>query len=43
MLKSCFTSLDDDGSGSIGIDEMKEPLIGLGFVDTVEEVQHLID
>lgn len=26
-------ALDDDGSGSIGIDELEEPLIGLGFAD----------
>ena len=35
-LKDCFLSLDDDGTGSIGIDEIKKPLIGLGLVDTVE-------
>lgn len=43
MLKQCFNSLDEDGGGSIGIDEMKDSLIGLGFVDTIEEVQTLID
>jgi centrin-1 len=32
-LKECFMALDDDGSGSIGIDELEEPLIGLGFAD----------
>jgi len=30
-LKECFDSLDDDGGGSIGIDELEDPLIGLGF------------
>lgn len=35
-LKECFSSLDDDGSGSIGIDELEEPLIGLGFADNRE-------
>jgi len=25
--------LDDDGSGSIGIDELEDPLIALGLVD----------
>ena len=38
-----FNSLDDDGSGSIGIDELEDPLIGLGFADTREEVQELVD
>ena len=33
-LLECFLSLDDDGSGSIGIDELEEPLIGLGIADT---------
>ena len=42
-LKICFNSLDEDGSGSIGIDELEEPLIGLGFADTREEVKELID
>ena len=37
-LLECFSSLDDDGSGSIGIDELEEPLIGLGIADTREEV-----
>ena len=41
-LKECFMSLDDDGTGSIGLDEIKRPLIGLGLVETVEEVQQLI-
>jgi len=25
--------LDDDGSGSIGVDELEDPLIALGLVD----------
>lgn len=37
-LKECFLSLDDDGSGSIGVDELETPLIGLGFADTREEI-----
>ena len=41
-LKECFISLDEDKSGSIGIDEIKGPLIGLGLVDTVEEVENLV-
>lgn len=41
-LKECFQSLDDDGSGSIGIDELETPLIGLGFADTRAEVEEMV-
>ena len=30
-LKECFNSLDADGGGSIGLEELEDPLIGLGF------------
>jgi Ca2+-binding EF-hand superfamily protein len=33
-LKECFDSLDVDLSGSIGVSELENPLIGLGFADT---------
>ena len=33
-LKECFGSLDSDGSGAIGIEELEDPLIGLGLADT---------
>jgi Ca2+-binding EF-hand superfamily protein len=42
-LKECFLSLDDDGSGSIGVDELETPLIGLGFADTREEIQEMVN
>jgi len=42
-LKECFGALDDDGSGCIGINELEEPLIGLGFAETREEVEAMID
>ena len=42
-LRECFSSLDDDGGGSIGIEELEEPLIGLGFANNREEVQQIID
>jgi hypothetical protein len=32
-LKECFLALDADGGGSIGIDELEDPLIGLGFAE----------
>ena len=41
-LKECFMALDDDGSGSIGIDELEEPLVGLGFADGRQDVLDMI-
>ena len=41
-LKECYNALDDDGSGCVGADEIKVPLIGLGLVDTVEEVDRML-
>jgi len=32
-LHECFDSLDDDGSGTIGVDELEDPLIALGLVN----------
>lgn len=34
-LKECFSALDADGGGSIGIDELQDPLIGLGFAENL--------
>lgn len=42
-LKACFNSLDCDSSGSIGVQELLEPLIGLGFADREEEVERMVD
>lgn len=33
QLRTYFKSLDSDGGGSIGIDELEDPLIALGLVD----------
>ena len=33
LLKEYFESLDEDGGGSIGVDELEDPLIALGLVD----------
>jgi Ca2+-binding EF-hand superfamily protein len=41
-LRECFEELDADGGGSIGLDELEEPLIGLGIANTREEVNDLI-
>lgn len=42
-LKQYFNSLDADGSGSIGLDELVDPLISLGIAESVDEVQKIID
>lgn len=31
-------ALDADGSGSIGVEELLDPLIGLGFADNINQV-----
>ena len=42
-LKECFNHLDEDGSGSVGIDELENPLIGLGFAESRQEVLDMIE
>jgi len=42
QLREYFGSLDDDGSGSIGTDELEEPLIALGLVDTRAQVDKIV-
>lgn len=39
ILNDCFQDLDDDGSNEIGVDELEDPLIALGLVDTREQVE----
>ncbi len=34
--------MDADGGGSIGLEELENPLIGLGFADSREDVETLI-
>jgi len=41
-LRKYFDALDADGSGSIGIDELEDPLIALGLVSSRDEVLKLI-
>lgn len=42
-LKLCFDSLvDDEGSESIGVDELEDPLIALGLVDNRQQVQQIV-
>ena len=42
QLRDYFGSLDDDGSGSIGVDELEDPLIALGLVDCRQQVQKIV-
>ena len=42
-LKECFGSLDENGGGSIGVEELENPLIGLGFAENKKEIQDMID
>lgn len=43
LLRNCYNSLDDDGSGSIGIDELEDPLIALGLVDSRQQVCKIVE
>ena len=42
-LRECFESLDDDNSGAIGLTELIDPMIGLGFADDIHQVRKLIE
>ena len=42
-LRDCFNTLDEDGGGAIGLEELEKPLIGLGFAETREEVKTMMD
>ena len=41
-LRQCFDTLDEDGGGAIGLEELEKPLIGLGFAETRYEVEKMI-
>lgn len=41
-LRECFDALDDDHGNSIGLEELEEPLIGLGLANTKDEVDEII-
>ena len=41
-LKTCFDCLDENNSGDIGLDDLKAPLIGLGFASNISEVEKLV-
>lgn len=42
-MKKYFHELDEDGSGSIGIEELEKPLISLGLCRSRQEVQKIMD
>lgn len=41
-MKECFADLDLDSGGSISIDELKDPLIGLGIAKNIEEIEEMV-
>ncbi|KAJ0404843.1 hypothetical protein P43SY_007925 [Pythium insidiosum] len=43
LLRRWFESLDADGSGAVGVNELEDPLVSVGLARTRDEVQHLID
>jgi len=42
-LRRYFQELDEDSSGSIGIEELEKPLISLGLCSTRYEVQKIME
>ena len=42
-LRAVFDTLDIDGSGAIGVEELVDPFIALGLADTVMQVQAMVD
>lgn len=42
-IKGYFNSLDSDGSGAIGVEELEDPLIALGICETREEIRAIVD
>jgi len=42
QLRTYFNSLDDDGSGAIGVDELEDPLIALGLVENRQQVASIV-
>lgn len=42
-MQECFDSLDEQKTGSIGVEQLEDPLVGLGFADTRDDVQEMVD
>ncbi|GMF22129.1 unnamed protein product [Phytophthora fragariaefolia] len=43
LMRRWFDSLDTDGSGEVGLDELEDPLVSVGLAGSREDVQHLIE
>jgi hypothetical protein len=41
-IRQIFKQLDKDGSGALGVDELFEPLLALGLVETKEQVKKMM-
>ena len=42
VLEEVFKDLDEDGSQAIGVDELEDPLIALGLIDTRKQVEAMV-
>ncbi|KAG6612585.1 EF hand protein [Phytophthora cinnamomi] len=43
LMRRWFDSLDTDGSGEVGLDELEDPLVSVGLACSRDDVQHLIE
>lgn len=43
LMRRWFESLDADGSGEVGLDELEDPLVSVGLARSRDDVQKLID
>ncbi|POM73125.1 Caltractin [Phytophthora palmivora] len=43
LMRRWFDSLDTDGSGEVGLDELEDPLVSVGLATSRDDVQHLIE
>ncbi|KAL3667510.1 hypothetical protein V7S43_007730 [Phytophthora oleae] len=43
LIRRWFDSLDADGSGEVGLDELEDPLVSVGLAGSRDDVQHLIE
>lgn len=43
LMRRWFDSLDADGSGEVGLDELEDPLVSVGLACSRDDVQHLIE
>ncbi|KAG1707442.1 hypothetical protein DVH05_026640 [Phytophthora capsici] len=43
LMRRWFDSLDADGSGEVGLDELEDPLVSVGLAGSRDDVQHLIE